>query len=134
VNYGYDDIYRLTSETISSDPTTANNGSVNYSYDAVGNRLARNSTIAAVPSTTSTYNANDQLASDSYDANGSTTGSAGKTYVYDFENHIVAVNPGTSGAIAVLYDGDGRRVAKTVNGITTPSTWWMTTTSPATPR
>ena len=58
VNYGYDDIYRLTSEAISNDPTAANNGSINYQYDAVGNRLARNSDIAAVPSTTSTYNAN----------------------------------------------------------------------------
>jgi RHS repeat-associated protein len=116
VNYSYDDIYRLTGEAISTDPTPANNGSISYNYDAVGNRLARNSTIAAVPSTTSIYDANDRLGSDGYDNNGSTTSSAGKTYTYDFENRIISVN---NGAIALVYDGDGNRVAKTVNGVTT---------------
>jgi RHS repeat-associated protein len=119
VNYSYDEIYRLMSETISSDPTTANNGSVIYTYDAVGNRLTRNSRVAAVPSATSTYNANDQLGSDAYDANGSTTASDGKTYIYDFENHIIAVDPGTSGAIIMLYDGDGSRVSRTVGTLNT---------------
>jgi RHS repeat-associated protein len=72
-----------------------------------------------VPSTTSSNTANDQLSSDSYDANGSTTASAGKAYVYDFENHIVAVNPGGPNQISIVYDGDGNRVSKTVNGVTT---------------
>jgi RHS repeat-associated protein len=119
VNYGYDDIHRLTSEVISNDPTTANDGSVNYSFDAVGNRLTRNSTIPSVPSTTSTYNANDQLGGDTYDANGSTTSSTGGAYVYDFENHIIAVNPGSPNAISIIYDGDGNRVSKARNGVST---------------
>lgn len=37
VNYGYDNIYHLTSETIASDPN-AINGVVGYTYDNVGNR------------------------------------------------------------------------------------------------
>jgi RHS repeat-associated protein len=114
VNYTYDDLYRLKSETISDDPATANNGSVNYDYDAVGNRLSRTSTIAAVPSTTSGYDANDRLASDTYDANGSTTGSGGNVYRYDFENKIIALNPGTANQVTFVYDGDGNRVSKTV--------------------
>lgn len=115
-DYTYDDLYRLKSETITSDPVTANNGAINYTYDAVGNRLNRTSTIPAIPTTTSAFNPNDQLGSDAYDSNGNTTTSAGKTYVYDFENRIKSVN---SGQIVFVYDGDGNRVAKTVGGVTT---------------
>ena len=35
VNYGYDNLYRLTSETIASDPNSIN-GAVSYAYDPVG--------------------------------------------------------------------------------------------------
>src|SRR5262249_59378556 len=45
VNYSYDDIYRLTGETTSSDPTAANNGSISYTYHAGGNRLSRQSSL-----------------------------------------------------------------------------------------
>ena len=48
VNYTYDDLYRLTSESIASDPHSVN-GSASYGYDAVGNRLNRSSAIAPVP-------------------------------------------------------------------------------------
>src|SRR5712672_4246565 len=36
VNYGYDNLYRLTSETIASD-SSGMNGNVSYTYDPVGN-------------------------------------------------------------------------------------------------
>jgi hypothetical protein len=40
VSYGYDNVYKLTSEAVTNDPGS-HNGTVNYtSYDAVGNRLA----------------------------------------------------------------------------------------------
>jgi RHS repeat-associated protein len=56
-----------------------------------------------------------------------TRGLRGCRQVYDgsaagvlvFENHLIAVNPGTPGSIMLLYDGDGNRVSKTVNGVTT---------------
>jgi YD repeat-containing protein len=38
--YGYDNLYRLTSETIASDPNSIN-GAVSYTYDAVGRSLDR---------------------------------------------------------------------------------------------
>jgi YD repeat-containing protein len=44
----YDNLYRLTQEQIASDPVSANNGTIGYSYDAVGNRLSRTSTGANV--------------------------------------------------------------------------------------
>lgn len=115
VGYGYDALARLTSETIANDPNSLN-GTINYSLDAVGNRLSRTSTLAAISSTTSTYNANDRLNSDGYDANGNTTSADGKTYAYNFENRIKTVD---GGALTFVYDGDGNRVAKTVGGLTT---------------
>src|SRR5262249_45989072 len=82
--YTYDSIYRLKSETVSAHPASGN-GALNYTYAPVGNRLSRNSTLAAVLSTTSAYDANDRLTSDSYDANGNTRSASGVSYTYDFE-------------------------------------------------
>lgn len=115
VNYTYDALYRLTNESISGDPNQ-NNGAVGYQYDPVGNRLLRTSTLSAVPAASYSYDANDRLASDSYDSNGSTTASGGNTYAYDFESHLTSSN---GGAVTVVYDGDGNRVAKTASGATT---------------
>ena len=81
---------------------------------SVGNRLQKTSTLPGMPGTTSSYNANDQLATDTYDNDGNTTASNGKGYSYDFENHLVQ-----QAGITVVYDGDGNRVAKTTaNGTT----------------
>jgi RHS repeat-associated protein len=113
VAYGYDDTYRLTSETITADPAS-NNGVVNYTYDNIGNRTAMTSTLGAVPGGTFSYDNNDRLSIDSYDANGNTISSAGISYVYDFENRLLM-----RGAITMVYDGDGNRVSQTVGGTTT---------------
>src|SRR5215213_2091676 len=113
--YTYDSLYRLKSETVSGDPASGN-GAVNYTYDAVDNRLSRNSTVTAVPTTTSAYDVNDRLTSDSYDANGNTRSASGLSYTYDFENRIKTAN---GGAVRIVYDGDGNRVSETINGTTT---------------
>ena len=88
VTYTYDDLYRLKTETIAGDPHGIN-GLVSYDYDPVGNRLSRASSVAGVPSQTSTYDANDRLTSDTYDANGNTKVSSGGSYDYDFENRLI---------------------------------------------
>ena len=116
VTYVYNEIYRLTSESITGDANPAANGSITYGYDAVGNRQSRTSNIAAVPAQTFTYDANDRLSVDTYDANGNTLTGSGSTFTYDFENRIKSVN---GGAVTIVYDGDGNRVAKTVGGVTT---------------
>jgi YD repeat-containing protein len=77
VDYTYDDLYRLTQETIAG---AAQSGAIGYSYDAVGNRLNRASTVAPVANQASTYDANDRLESDTFDAGGNTKISNGKTY------------------------------------------------------
>lgn len=115
VTYTYDDLYRLKSETVANDPHSIN-GAVSYDYDAVGNRLTRAPTITGVPAQSSTFDANDRLNSDTYDANGNTTSSHSNTYAYDFENRLTSLN---NGAASFVYDGDGNRVAKTVGGVTT---------------
>ena len=59
MNYGYDDLYRLTTETISG--ATAQNGTVGYQYDSVGNRAQISSTLPAIPASgLLNYDANDR--------------------------------------------------------------------------
>ncbi|HZR29627.1 MAG TPA: RHS repeat-associated core domain-containing protein [Terriglobales bacterium] len=112
VGYGYDGLYRLASETISG--ASSNNGSIGYAYDAAGNRKSMTSTVGAIPAGLFNYDANDRLTTDIYDNDGSTLSSGGIINTYDFENRLVQ-----HGAITMVYDGDGNRIAKTVGGVTT---------------
>ena len=114
VNYGYDDLYRLTSETIGADPH-GNNGQVSYQFDNVGNRLQRSSTLGAIAATgLLNYDANDRTATDPYDSNGNLLNGGVGSNTYDFENHLVA-----AGGVSLVYDGDGNRVKETVATTTT---------------
>jgi RHS repeat-associated protein len=113
VAYGYDALYRLTSETVTADPT-GHNGTASYTYDNVGNRTMLSSTLPPAGGASYSYDADDRLASDSYDANGNTVLSGGVSDSYDFENHLTQ-----HGAVTIVYDGDGNRVAETVGGVTT---------------
>jgi len=126
VSFGYDNLYRLTSETIASDPNAVN-GAVSYTYDPVGNRTQKVSTLPGYPGGLSNYNANDQLATDTYDADGNTVGSGTNTgttgYVYDFENRLIQ-----QGGISIVYDGNGNRRQKTVAGVTT--IYWVAEQNP----
>ena len=112
VSYGYDDLYRLTSETVAGAATQ--NGAISYQYDAVGNRKQLTSTVAAIPSGLINYDANDRVSTDVYDNNGNTLNNGGIGNVYDFENRLVQ-----HGAVKIVYDGDGNRVSETVGGVTT---------------
>jgi RHS repeat-associated protein len=124
--YSYDNLYRLTGETINGAPST---GSASYNYDPVGNRLARNSTLPELLSQSFTFDANDRLNTDTYDNNGNTLLGAGfgqtQTDQYDFENRFVTrhstLNSQPS-TINILYDGDGNRVSKTVTTATNLAT------------
>ena len=114
VQYGYDGLYRLTSESISGDPA-GTNGTVSYNYDPVGNRVQRNSTVAALPPTgLLNYDANDRTATDPYDNNGNLLNAGVGSNVYDFENRLVK-----AGGVGIVYDGDGNRVSETIAGVTT---------------
>ncbi|HEX6623913.1 MAG TPA: RHS repeat-associated core domain-containing protein [Pyrinomonadaceae bacterium] len=114
VSYTYDDLYRLTGETVAGDPHSVN-GAVGYTFDPVGNRKTQTSTLPGVATATYDYDANDRLVADTSDANGNTTGAAGNTYSFDFENRLTEMN---GGAVRVVHDGDGNRVSKTAGGVT----------------
>ena len=111
--YTYDDLYRLKQEDISGGTP---NGSIAYVYDKVGNRKTRTSTVAGITNQTFNYDANDRIATEGYDNNGNTINANIHVYKYDYENHLVDQD---GGAVKIIYDGDGNRVAKIVGGITT---------------
>jgi len=112
--WAYDALFRLTNELI----TASGGGLITYKYDAVGNRTNRASTITSVSGITNSFNGNDQLGTDVYDSNGNTRTNAGNIFAYDVENHLTNAAVGGTN-IAIVYDGDGNRVKKTVGGTAT---------------
>ncbi len=55
-----------------------------------------------------------------YDNNGNTLVSGARTFKYDFQNRLKSMTNSANGVAAtIVYDGDGNRAAKTVNGTTT---------------
>jgi RHS repeat-associated protein len=115
VNWTYDGIYRLTNEAITSDPADKD-GSIAYGLDPVGNRQSETSTLSGLNPGTFSYNSDDEASTDTYDNNGNTLATDGKSFSYDPENHLMSMN---GSAVTLLYDGDGNRVAETASGVTT---------------
>jgi RHS repeat-associated protein len=110
--WGYDNLYRLTSEAIS---TTAPTGTLGYTYDNVGNRLLRTNLVTGIGLTNQSfaYNTNDWLTTDAYDTNGNTlwttNGTVQGPYQYDYANRLTNFN---SGAVKIIYGADGNRIWK----------------------
>jgi RHS repeat-associated protein len=119
VQWNYDGIYRLTGETVTGDPI-GKNGTVSYGLDPVGNRLSITSNLFDISSGVFSFNPNDFLNSENYDANGNVIIAAGAAFNYDFQDRLVNVTDLASNAqIQLAYDALGNRVSKTVGGITT---------------
>lgn len=98
MNYSYDNLYRLTSETIRADfSPTPQNGTISLTYDAVGNRQQHTSTVPAIPAGLFFDDANDRLTTGNDDSNGNTTGSGGIHDSYEFENRMTQVRLPASG-------------------------------------
>src|SRR5208337_702452 len=83
-----------------------------------GNRQSQTSSIPGITTGSFTYDPDDRLNTETYDANGNMLTSGGKTFTYDFANRLKSMTEGTV-AVTIQYDADGIRVAKTVNGVTT---------------
>jgi RHS repeat-associated protein len=126
-SFDYDNVYRLSGETFSGTdyPTPA---SITYTYDKVGNRLTRASNLAGLDPQSFTYNSDSRLTSDTYDANGNTItghvmpGGTASVDQYDSADRLVLRQTTVNGqplGIGYQYDGDGNRVGKRVNGVTT---------------
>jgi YD repeat-containing protein len=128
VDYVLDALDRLTEEKI-TDPV-AGNLTIDYAYDAVGNRLTRNDSKEGL--TTDTYDANYRLLTETsganvtqyaYDANGNVlsrveNGTDRTFYKWDYENRLVSVDTKGVGTFDVTckYDSNGIRVAQVVDG------------------
>ncbi len=138
--YTYDDLYRLTDETVTAD-ANANNGSIGYAFDKVGNRSGRTSSVASVSSVLNqSFNSRDWLNGDTYTANGSTLTSSTLPValspalpdVYDFEEHLILRTKPDGTTINVNYDADGHRVSKHIFGASAQpisSTFWLVDTN-----
>ena len=121
VEYSYDSLYRLTSETITEGEKVT---TYTYAYDNVSNRILK--TVNG-EETVYTYNALNQLVSDSetsyeYDLNGNLVrviGSAQSAlYEYNFENKLIKAT--VQNGILVIeeiytYDYEGNRTSKTTH-------------------
>ena len=134
VEYEYDPLYRLTSETISGDPD-GDNRVITYTYDKVSNRLTRDDSVEGL--TSYTYDDNDQLQTETlvkneetvytreydYDDNGNTTSvlenGSETTYSWDYENRLIGATTPDAVERSYSYDSDGVRVSSTVGGETT---------------
>ena len=131
VQYTYDRRRRLTGETIIPDIGAARQ--ITYTYDAAGNRITRSD--SAVGITTSTYDVNDRLLSETinglstrytYDASGNTltrtTGADQTLYSYTSDHRLASVFDTTGGVThTTTYrnTGDGLRVSQIVDGLET---------------
>ena len=124
--YGYDALDQLTSAA-QGHPDLPDEW---YQYDAVGNRTSSHL------SASSSYDAANQLLEDaqwtySYDASGRLIEKQDKathdrwTYGYDYEDRLTAVRRYAGGTVpsspevSYAYDGLGRRIARTVDGVRT---------------
>ena len=116
-SWQYDNLWRLTNETIAGSAVA---GAVGYSYDAVGNRRSRTSTVPGIGSTSDTFDPNDELAFNyAFDSNGNLTQDAYRypnaplRYGYDFEDHLSRTDMDYSpDHMFLTYDGDGNRVVR----------------------
>ena len=115
--YNWDIKNRLALETTynNGSPTfedTTNQYNDNWNYPT-GADLADN--LTTLRGGTQTYNADDQLSTETYDGEGNRTSYTGGTILYDAENRPISV-PGNSSlgttAFTQLYTGDGERAWK----------------------
>ncbi|MGE5659991.1 MAG: hypothetical protein ACM37W_25655 [Actinomycetota bacterium] len=105
VEYKYDALNRLLEEKITNDPQ-GNNRVVNYTYDAVGNRLTKTDSVAGL--TTYTYNILNQL--DFLTANNVVT-----DYTYDNNGNLILEETGNNSTVyRWAWDGENRLVGVTV--------------------
>jgi RHS repeat-associated protein len=114
--YTYDNLYRLTQ-------ATGPWGTISYSYDPVGNRTNETTDMG---STNYNYTANkltsttgEKTFNFSYDNNGNTITENTKQYIYNQNQRLIKAMENSTVLGEYVYNGNGQRVKKTVNGQTT---------------
>ncbi|MCP4662223.1 MAG: hypothetical protein GY856_43020 [bacterium] len=113
-SYGYEDLYRLATETVSDVSGTVY--AKTFGYDPVGNRLSQVTTGAGAETVAYSYDDRDRLVDEGgqvygWDANGNlATKAAEATYGWDFEDRLESVVLADGTLVAHTYDADGVRV------------------------
>ena len=105
--FAYDDLDRMTQ-----------GDNKVYTYDSIGNIIIADGAPYSYDLTHIHAIAYDGVNQYMYDANGNMITGAGRTITYDPENRPISIATGNTKANFV-YDGDGNRVKKIVNGATT---------------
>ena len=108
---GYDELNRLLA-------AASNYGDIDYTYDAIGNRL--NETVDTVIDTYSydtnshhlTQIVNGETTTFTYDANGNTTSNTAFDFTYGDNNRLKDAKIGSSTLATYIYNGRGERVKK----------------------
>jgi RHS repeat-associated protein len=125
VGYTYDAASRLTAITYRQGATVL--GNLTYEYDVSGNVTKVGGTFArtVLPQVTAslTYDASNRLTQNgtttlTYDDNGNLMDDGSQRYSWDARDQLASINSSEITA-SFEYDGFGRRIRKTVNGVTT---------------
>jgi len=124
VEYGYDNANQLVSLTYKQGTTVL--GDLSYAYDAGGRRTGKGGSLSdtGLPAelAAASFDAANRLTAWGgqtlgYDANGSLLADGTRSFTWDARNRLASLSGTTSASFA--YDAFGRRIAKTVNGVTT---------------
>jgi RHS repeat-associated protein len=125
LDYGYDDASQVVSLTYKKADGTSI-GDLTYAYDGAGRRTRTAGSLSAtnLPNTitSATYDANNRLTAwngvpFTYDDNGNLLNDGSLTYTWNARDELAGVSGAASATFA--YDGFGRRIKKTVGGVTT---------------
>ena len=112
---GYDPLSQVTRLDYPAGFFTAD---TSYLYDGVGNRLRE--TVNGTPANYSPNSLNQyrqrETQTFTYDGNGNLTNDQTTIFAYDSENRLLSASANTS---SYTYDPFGRRLSKTVGGVTT---------------
>ncbi len=105
--YTYDGVNRLATMSSPNDPSGCTG--LSFSYDIWGNRTSQQTTGGSCGNFNVSFaQGNNRMDGYSYDAAGNLLNDGSHAYTYDAENHITAVDGGTTAAYT--YDAEGRRV------------------------
>jgi len=138
-SYGYDNLYRMTSETVSLAAGEAYRKV--FGYDPVGNRLVQEHRNAGGAATTTayTYDPRDRLLTEggvtyTWDVGGRLAAKSGEaTYSWDAEDRLTQVTLADGTVVTHTYDPDGVRVrtgVRKADGTTTFTDFLNDTSGP----